>query len=475
MAARRNPTRLNLLTVRQVQTAGDGDHNDGGGLNLRVRGASAAWVLRFTSPSGKRREMGLGICDRNNATIAGKSLAGARQLAHDARGLLQQSIDPIDTREAKRAALRAEAEERKSTAAREELTLARAARQYHARDVEPNRTDRHSKLWIASLENHVPEALWHRPISAITAPELLDFIAELRNRIPETAERVRQRLEVVFDDAEFRGLSIGNPARAIRRKLTQTRGQRGSEGFAALDYKEAPAFMRALRECKGIAARALEFGMLTASRTGEIIGATWIEFDLDAAQWTIPAARMKGGEQHVVHLVPRAVEILQEMRTLGQPNVFPSIALTSKPLSNMAMLQLLKRMGMQSRTTVHGLCRATFSTWANDTAAARPDVIEAALAHREADRVKAAYNRAEFHAERRALPRHRRGASAGAATRGSDRAWRPPLPCRSHEVRALLVVRAGAGCVLARAWLVTLRRSTAVCAPLDCRSLRESR
>jgi hypothetical protein len=139
--------------------------------------------------------MGLGICDRNNAAIAGKSLTDARQLAHEHRLLLQRGIDPIEAREAHKAKLRAEAAEKKSSAAREELTLARAARAYHERDVEPNRTTKHSAVWIASLENHIPESLWHRPISEITAPDLLDLIAELQNKIPETATRVRQRLE----------------------------------------------------------------------------------------------------------------------------------------------------------------------------------------------------------------------------------------------------------------------------------------
>ena len=195
MAVRRNPTRLNLLTVRQVQTADDGDHNDGGGLLLRVRGASVSWVLRFTSPNGKRREMGLGICDRNNPAIAGKRLTDARELAHEQRALLQRSVDPIDFRDATRAALKAAATEKKTEAVREGLTLARAARQYHERAVEPVRRLKHAALWIASLENHMPETLWHRPISAITAPELLDCIAGLQLKMPETAKRIRQRLD----------------------------------------------------------------------------------------------------------------------------------------------------------------------------------------------------------------------------------------------------------------------------------------
>jgi len=181
----------------------------------------------------------------------------------------------------------------------------------------------------------------------------------------------------------------------------QDKRQRGE--FRALPYREAPAFMLQLREAEGTAARCLELAMLTAARTTEALCATWAEFDLDAATWVVPAERMKGGEAHTVHLAPRAVKILQGQLGQHPAWVFPSPMKADSPLSNMAMLTVLDRMGMRERTTVHGLCRATFSTWANETGAARPDVIEACLAHNEADRVRAAYNRSQFTRERAAL------------------------------------------------------------------------
>jgi len=179
--------------------------------------------------------------------------------------------------------------------------------------------------------------------------------------------------------------------------------QRGE--LAALPYREAPAFLGRLREAEGIAACCLEFAVLTAARTGEVLGATWGEIDMDAALWTVPAARMKAKEAHTVALPPRAVEILRSLATLklDAAIVFPSPMLNGKPLSNMAMLTLQGRMGMRDSTTVHGLCRATFSTWANETGAAWPDVNEACLAREESNKVRASYNRAQFHAERRAL------------------------------------------------------------------------
>jgi integrase len=161
--------------------------------------------------------------------------------------------------------------------------------------------------------------------------------------------------------------------------------------------------MARLRQSEGIAARCLEFAVLTAARTGEVIGAQWPELDLEHATWIVPAARMKGGEQHVVFLSGRALVVLESLRGMHKRWLFPSPMVEDQPISNMAMLTMLDRFKMRDRTTVHGLCRATFSTWAHETAAARPDVIEACLAHREADKVKAAYNRAQFNDERRAL------------------------------------------------------------------------
>jgi integrase len=394
----------NLLTARQVHVAADGDHSDGDGLMLRVNANRASWVYRFTSPSGKRREQGLGVAVRNNITEAGKSLTTARDEAEKSRRLLRDRIDPIDHARQQREAEQRKAEARKAEQQAERHTLARVARQYHERVIEPTRSAKHGAQWITSLENHVPENLWHAPIDSIAAPALLDFFIDISARVPETASRIVQRLRAIFGDAEFRGWCSGNPADAAARKLHEAKSRRERGSFTALPFVEVPAFMARLREQKGIAARALEFAVLTAARTGEVIGATWGEFDLDAGLWTVPAARMKGGEAHTVYLSARAVEIAKSTQEYGgESHPFPSPTDKATPLSNMAMLTLLRRMDADKRTTVHGLCRASFSTWANETGAARSEVIEACLAHREGDRVRAAYNRAQFAAERRAL------------------------------------------------------------------------
>jgi integrase len=363
--------------------------------------------------------MGMGVCHRGSVAQAGDSLTGTRDVAHLARELLRQDVDPIDHRDQRRETARQVDAERKAEKARERWTLARCARDYHERVIEPTRTTKHAAQWISSLENHMPASLWSKPVADVTAPELLEVLGQIKpherarnlsqgNQIAETMQRIRQRLEAVFEDAIFHGRATMNPAAAVKRKMRETLPKKKAGNFAALPYKEAPALLGRLRAAPGTAARCLEFAVLTAARTGEVLGAVWSEFDLEAGVWQVPAERMKASgkdkpEPHTVHLSARAVEVLKGQ--IGQDDVvvFPSPRLDGKPLSNMAMLTALTRLAIREQTTVHGLCRATFSTWAYDTAAGRPDVIEACLAHREADKVKAAYNRAQFTAERRAL------------------------------------------------------------------------
>lgn len=173
--------------------------------------------------------------------------------------------------------------------------------------------------------------------------------------------------------------------------------------FAALHHSRVPGFTAALKLQPGTAARALEFGLLCAARTGEILGCRFDEIDVEAGTWRVPAARMKGGDEHTVFLSSRALEIIETQRLTGSDYVFPSPLDSTRPMSNMAMLTVLRRMKIAAETTVHGLCRASFSSWANEFGIARPDVVEAALAHREQDRVRGAYNRASFDLERRGL------------------------------------------------------------------------
>lgn len=206
---------IELLKPLQVHKAGDGYHSDGGGLFLFVRSPSSTWVFRYTAPSGKQRYMGLGTAERSTIAIAAHSLAQARKAARDARDLAKRGADPIDERKAAKAKVKGAASAQASATKAAETTLARFSRAYHERVVEPNRTPKHAAQWIASLENNVAASIWHKPIAEVQAPELLDMIADLQARIPETASRVRQRL--------FRGLrgpfgfERGNPLPFRRR------------------------------------------------------------------------------------------------------------------------------------------------------------------------------------------------------------------------------------------------------------------
>jgi integrase len=378
-------------------------------LSITDKG-TRSWTLRVMV-GGKRKEMGLG-------GYPAVSLAVAREQARQQRATLASGDDPIAARKARAHELRAAEEARKIASERQGLSLGRAAREYHERVIEPNRTPKHGAQWISSLENHIPAALWNKPIGDIEPPDLLAALAAIRphkdarnlsrgGRINETVRRIRQRLDSIFEDAAFHGRCSTNPAAAVRRKLNETASRKdGHKGaFAALPYADAPELMERLQAAEGTSARCLEFALLTVARTSESLAAEWSEIDLRARTWTLPKARMKGGEAHVVYLSDRAMALVKRQQGAHDKWLFPSPmpSRKDKPMSNMALLTVLDRLGVREQTTVHGLCRATFSTWANETGAARPDVVEACLAHDEANKVRAAYNRAEFIAERRAL------------------------------------------------------------------------
>jgi integrase len=315
MATRLLGARLNLLSARQVLSARDEELSDGGGLLLRCSSERAAWVFRYTSATGKRREMGLGACPRQSVRAAGESLALARDLAAKQRALLASDppLDPIDERDKANASRREAERQRKAGKAQEKATLARVARAYHQAFVEPKLPSKLSADWINSLENHVPAALWHKPIADIARAELLEFLRDMQNRMADTAQRVRRRLDEVFEEAIEQEVVSLNPVAMLRTKLRRENKPRRRTPHRALGYGEVPAFLRELRLERGIAARCLKFTILTAARTGESIGAQWSEFDLDGALWTVPAGRMKAGEPHTVHLSEPSLAILREL------------------------------------------------------------------------------------------------------------------------------------------------------------------
>lgn len=347
---------IHLLTAKQIAGASAGHFNDGGGVVLRVNDDQGRWWYRYTSPAGQRRAMSLGTAVvRGDCKLIEQSLRNAREIATEARSLLSRGQDPLDLRNAGKASAHKQVQERKSARKKERKTLARVARGYHETVIERSRTRLHARHWIDSLENHLPKSIWHAPIDSVKAPALLDALLEIQRKVPETATRIRQRLEAVFNDAELRDLCSTNPARTIRRPMMEALGKRQQKPLAALPYVEVPTFFDQLRKRTATAARALEFALLTAARTSEVAEAQWSEFNLQAALWVVPAERMKAREEHTVFLSPRAVALLQARQSHPQPF----------KMSNQAMLMLLRRMGYGHRTTVHGICRASFSTWAN--------------------------------------------------------------------------------------------------------------
>jgi integrase len=365
---------------------------DGAGLYLQVTGdGGKSWIYRF-SLRGKPREMGLG-------SLTAVSLADARAKAATCRALRQDGVDPIEARRAQHA--------QAALDAAKAITFKEAAERYIAAHKAGWKAAKHAGLWENTLVTYAYPVIGKVSVQAVDTGLVLKILEPIWSTKPETAGRVRGRIEAVLDWAKSRGLRRGeNPARwrgHLQYQLPARSKVRRVKHHAALPYADLPAFMVALREQDGIGARALEFTILTASRTGEIIGATRDEANAAEKLWTVPAVRMKAGREHRVPLSSRAVAILEEMtdpRNGQHKFVFPG-GKHGKPLSNMAMAQVLKRMERDG-ITVHGF-RSTFRDWAAERTGYPNEVVEMALAHAVSDKVEAAYRRGDLFEKRRRL------------------------------------------------------------------------
>jgi integrase len=364
---------------------------DGGGLYLQVTEGGASWIYRYML-NKRAREMGLG-------PLALYGLSEARGLAQDARRLRHQGIDPIEARQAAKAQIRLDAAKA--------MTFQQCADRYIAAHRPGWRNGKHAGQWQATLTTYAGPVFGKLPVQAIDTALVLKVLEPIWTEKPETAGRVRGRIERVLDWAKVRGYRIGeNPARwrgHLDHLLPARSRVRKVEHHAALAYAELPSFLAALRAQEGIAARALEFAILTAARTGEVIGARWSEVDLLDKIWTVPSERMKAHREHRVPLSTRALAILEEMqphRHADHGFLFPG-GKNGKPLSNMAFLMLLRRMG-RGDLTAHGF-RATFKTWASERTSFQNEVVEAALAHVTGSKVEQAYQRGDLFEKRRRL------------------------------------------------------------------------
>lgn len=367
-----------------------GYYPDGGGLYLQVSDSgSKSWLFRFVL-NGKERQMGLGPFH----TV---TLADARAAAVECRKLLLAKIDPIEARNAKQAG--------EALNAARTITFNECATAYIKAHRAGWKNAKHADQWTNTLETYCGPKFGALPVQGVDTGLVLKALEPIWTAKPETASRVRGRIESVLNWATSRGYRTGdNPARLrghLDNLLPAISKRRRVQHHPALPYVELGEFMAGLRKQEGIAAKALEFLILTAARTGEVIGATREEFDLDAALWTIPADRMKAEKEHRVPLSPRTVAIVREIQKTHKGDfVFPG-GKKDKPLSNMAMLALLERMERDD-LTVHGF-RSTFRDWASERTNYPREVCEMALAHAVSDQVEAAYRRGDLFEKRRRM------------------------------------------------------------------------
>lgn len=385
---------INRLSHRKVESLKQpGMHGDGGGLYLQVTESAdgtprKSWLFRY-SVAGRERQMGLG-------PLSDVPLAEARARASAARELRRAGKDPIAEREAARA--------QASLVAERAMSFDDCATAYIAAHRAGWRNVKHASQWTNTVATYCSPIFGKLPVQLVDVGLVMKAIEPVWSTKPETAGRVRGRIERILDWAKVRGYRDGeNPAR-WRGHLDHLLPARGKvwrvKHHAALPYGELPAFVAALRGRDAVAARALEFAILTAARTSEVLGATWSEIDLDARIWTVPAERMKAGREHRVPLGNRAVEIIRNMMTAKQSD-YIFYGDRRATLSNMSLLMLLRRMGRNDITT-HGF-RSSFRDWTAEQTDSPSALAEMALAHSIGNAVEAAYRRGDMLDKRRPL------------------------------------------------------------------------
>jgi integrase len=363
-------------------------YHDGGELYLQVSvGWAKSWIYRFML-EGRPREMGLG-------PLHAIPLAEARRRAAECGGIRHAGIDPIEARGAQR-------EEKKLEAAKA-MTFDACAAAYIDAHKTGWQNGKHRDQRRNTLNSYAGPVFGSLSVQAVDVGLVMKAIEPIWSTKPETAGRVRGRVEAVLDWATARGYRQGeNPARwkgHLENLLPKKSKVRRVEHHAALPYAELAEFMVELRQHDGIAARALEFAILTAARTGEVLGARWAEIDFKARLWTIPGSRMKAGKEHRVPLSDAAMAVLEGMEATREGDfVFPG-GRAGRPLSNMAFLMLLRRIG-RGDLTAHGF-RSTFSDWCTECTNFPAEVREMALAHAVGDKVEAAYRRGDLFEKRR--------------------------------------------------------------------------
>ena len=368
------------LSARKVETAKPGRHSDGRGLLLLVKPSGArSWVLRYQI-DGRRRDMGLGSWPE-------VTLSMARARALDSRRSVVAGNDPLNEK-----------------AKIKKLLFRDAAAALIASKQSGWRNAKHAAQWTATLERYVYPIFGDCDVRGITTESVIAVLSQIWTEKPETASRVRQRIEATLDYASAVGArQDANPARwrgHLDHLLARPSKIRSVVHHPALDWRKMPDLMAELAERYGTGARALTFAILTAARSGEVRGATWSEIDFDRKVWTVPASRMKVDKEHRVPLSDMSLEQFGERRA-PEDLIFPGGRGLKKPMSDMTLAAVLKRIGLLD-ITVHGF-RASFRDWAGETTNFPREVIEAALAHRLKDKAEAAYARGDLLQKRRHL------------------------------------------------------------------------
>jgi integrase len=379
------------LTTRRVDTESTPGYyadSTAPGLYLQVShgvtGTGRSWIFRYTSPTTRRRrEMGIG-------SVAVRKLADARAIALGYRSQILAGQDPLDEREAARLA--------NASARARQVTFDRAATDCIKAKSPEWKNAKHCSQWTNTLVEYAYPTLGKVPIHLLTTEAIYEALKPIWLEKTETATRVRQRIEVVWDWAKARGYCSGeNPARlkgGLGELLPKSQKVKRVKHHAALPFKQIHEFIKALRTHRGVGPLAFEFMVLTAARTGEVVRAKWDEIDLTTKVWTIPGERMKAGKEHRVPLSTRALEILKVMKK-GQINdyVFSSHGKsTSTHISTGVFLAIIKKMKPYEEYTPHGF-RSTFRDWAAETTSFANETLELALAHVIANQTEASYRR----------------------------------------------------------------------------------
>ena len=372
------------LTKKLVENLGTGRHGDGGGLYLVVKpSGTRSWIVRVVV-QGQRNNKGAPL--RTDFGLGGADIITLNQVrirALEYRRMAKQGLNP------------------RFNAQQEIPNFEEIAQQVHIDRMPTWKNAKHGQQWINTLRDYAFPKIGRMPIDSIGQPEVLMCLSPIWTEKHETAKRLAQRIKIVLDVAKSKGFREGeNPVTSIKDAQVLPKVKAKAKHHAAMKWQDVPSFFDDLRNREAMAAKALMFTCLTGSRTGEVLGMRWDEIDIEARLWTCPAERMKTANEHRVPLTSDMLAIIEPLKAMASQYVFEGQK-RHAPLSNMAMLMLLRRMKVEG-VTVHGF-RSTFRDWASEVASAPREVAEMSLAHKVGSDVERAYARSDLLERRRVL------------------------------------------------------------------------